>query len=512
MSKNIDQIYTANPITTNASTDLMYFGQSPYGVGDDAAMLYSSFKAQFPPLNGVVLLAPSGAQTITGFGLTVPSLTTANMSFDVTANAIKSTGTNANIIINPNGTGKTSIGNFASPITSAIGSLQVLSSSASTGGVLSGLFANNGNGGVLGLLKSRNTTPGSFTTLQNGDVVSTIKWYGDDGSAYTLCASIEVDVSGSPSTGVMPTQMTFNTTTTVGVSNTAMTISNAQVVTLANPLPAGSGGTGITSLGTGVATALGQNVTGSGGIVLANTPTLITPVIGAATGTSLTTTSNIQATAGALISGSTGSQGVMILVPTTASTGRFIALATPNSGNFDVRLTNAAFGQATTLTIPDPGASTATFTLLGNSSAGSGVVALETDGTWTPTITFATAGDLSVSYANQNGYYSRVGNTVTANFTLVFTPTFTTASGLFEIASFPVTSRSGTQNNAQGSLLTATMIFPTGTSSICLSMASASTVCSIYGSGSTVSGGFVSASSFVSGTQYVMQGTITYLV
>jgi DNA-binding LytR/AlgR family response regulator len=31
MSKNIFEVYTANPITTNASTDLMYFGQSPYG-------------------------------------------------------------------------------------------------------------------------------------------------------------------------------------------------------------------------------------------------------------------------------------------------------------------------------------------------------------------------------------------------------------------------------------------------------------------------------------------------
>jgi hypothetical protein len=47
MSKNIDQVYTANPITSNASTDLMYFGQSPYGVGDDAAMTYANFSAQF---------------------------------------------------------------------------------------------------------------------------------------------------------------------------------------------------------------------------------------------------------------------------------------------------------------------------------------------------------------------------------------------------------------------------------------------------------------------------------
>ena len=47
MSRNIDQVYTANPITSNASTDLMYFGQSPYGAGDDAAMTYGNFAAQF---------------------------------------------------------------------------------------------------------------------------------------------------------------------------------------------------------------------------------------------------------------------------------------------------------------------------------------------------------------------------------------------------------------------------------------------------------------------------------
>jgi hypothetical protein len=47
MSKNIEQVYVANPITSNASTDLMYFGQSPYGTGNDAAMTYANFSAQF---------------------------------------------------------------------------------------------------------------------------------------------------------------------------------------------------------------------------------------------------------------------------------------------------------------------------------------------------------------------------------------------------------------------------------------------------------------------------------
>ena len=47
MSKNLDQIFIANPITTNASTDLMYMMQSPYNSGTDAAITFANFAAQF---------------------------------------------------------------------------------------------------------------------------------------------------------------------------------------------------------------------------------------------------------------------------------------------------------------------------------------------------------------------------------------------------------------------------------------------------------------------------------
>lgn len=47
MSKNLEQVYTDNPITSNVSTDLMYFAQSPYGLTNDAGMTYANFAAQF---------------------------------------------------------------------------------------------------------------------------------------------------------------------------------------------------------------------------------------------------------------------------------------------------------------------------------------------------------------------------------------------------------------------------------------------------------------------------------
>src|ERR1017187_318332 len=52
--KNINQVFIANPITTNAATDLMYFGQSPYGATNDAAMTYANFSAQFISSPGTV--------------------------------------------------------------------------------------------------------------------------------------------------------------------------------------------------------------------------------------------------------------------------------------------------------------------------------------------------------------------------------------------------------------------------------------------------------------------------
>jgi hypothetical protein len=57
-------------------------------------------------------------------------------------------------------------------------------------------------------------------------------------------------------------------------------LATAATAAITLPLSVANGGTGITSFGTGVATALGQNVTGSNSIVLSTSPTLVTPVLG----------------------------------------------------------------------------------------------------------------------------------------------------------------------------------------------------------------------------------------
>lgn len=63
------------------------------------------------------------------------------------------------------------------------------------------------------------------------------------------------------------------------------------------------------------------------------------------------------------------------------------------------------------------------------------------EGDWTPVLTFATPGDLSVAYSTQVGRYTRIGRQVTV-FCAITTSSFThtTASGALQISGLPFTS------------------------------------------------------------------------
>lgn len=69
--------------------------------------------------------------------------------------------------------------------------------------------------------------------------------------------------------------------------------------------------------------------------------------------------------------------------------------------------------------------------------SGSNVLDYYEEGSFTPTVTAATPGDLSVSYTNQIGSYVRVGNIVVIGVFLTFDPTYTTASGDLRIGGLP---------------------------------------------------------------------------
>jgi hypothetical protein len=140
-------------------------------------------------------------------------------------------------------------------------------------------------------------------------------------------------------------------------------------LTLGAALPVASGGTGITSLGTGVATWLGTpssanlasavtGETGTGALVFANTPTLVTPILGTPTsgtltnctadGTNAVGTRNIPQSGGfktssyTLTTGDVGdyiglTAGATVVIPnSTFASGDAISLFNNTSGDINV--------------------------------------------------------------------------------------------------------------------------------------------------------------------------------
>lgn len=117
------------------------------------------------------------------------------------------------------------------------------------------------------LPSATSATVGNLLPIQQGTTTRNITV----GALFTN-STLVTPILGTPQSGTLT-----NCTGLPIVAGTTGTLSVAR------------GGTGITAFGTGVATALGQNVTGSGGIALATSPTFVTPTLGVATATSVAT-------------------------------------------------------------------------------------------------------------------------------------------------------------------------------------------------------------------------------
>jgi len=197
----------------------------------------------------------------------------------------------------------------------------------------------------------------------------------------------------------------------------AISISSSQAVTLANPLPAGSGGTGVTSLGTGVATALGQNVTGSGSIVLAASPTLTgTPL--APTAAAGTNTPQIATTAFVLANG-VPSGAILLWSGSVASIPSGWLLCNGTSGTPDLRdrfIVGAGSGYAVNAIGGSPDAIVVSHTHTATSTD-SGHVHAPPTGLNTPYLSNPFSGDGSIDSSGATGPSERnavAGNSASA--------------------------------------------------------------------------------------------------
>ena len=179
-------------------------------------------------------------------------------------------------------------------------------------------------------------------------------------------------VAGVRSTGAVDGLLALQTTTAAGAATTALSISATQVVTLTNPLPVGSGGTGATSAtfvnlasnvtgtlpvangGTGAAT-----LTGYGAVVMNSTGTAATSVAPSTVGNLLTSNgtswvsssppasgvTSAVAGNGVSVSAATGAVTFAAAAPTWNSVGSYAWLAC-STGTFTAGSNYAAGGGA----------------------------------------------------------------------------------------------------------------------------------------------------------------------
>ena len=500
MSKNIHQIFVANPITSNASTDLMYFGQSPYGVGNDAGMTFANFAAQFaapisfpiqPSLGGTGVnngvntltlagnLATSGAFastfTMTGAtNVTFPTSgtlsTTASLGdFTFTGDVMSNTTTNANITITPNGTGALL---FGSPTLARAGDLNFQIAQNGRQGFLNlAHYINNSGGPQFSVIKSRSAVVGSFSPVQQNDVLMNFNIYGDDGTQLKTSAQILSQVTGAVSTNIIPSQWVFRTTNTSGVLITGMTLDNSQTLILAKALPIASGGTGLASTtanqllySSATNTIAGLSSANNGVLVTsgAGVPSISSTLPAAVQGnitalgniTNATLNLNGPGTVGnvALNINNDGSNASMTsLTISTTGTQRVSLEIASSSANLILRSSSTGgrnaglsfINDAVSTTIPLFSVSAAGVPALNNVAAlGSGTFALETDGTFTPVFNVG-GSSVGVTYGIQVGIYSRIGNTVTFTIQLQIT-SIAALTGAFTVSGLPVASRNVT--------------------------------------------------------------------
>ena len=115
------------------------------------------------------------------------------------------------------------------------GRLQVLGTSIDNSSFVMARWAANTASGIFGQAKSRNATIGSYTIVQDGDVLGRHVWSGDDGvNLNTIGAEIRATVNGTPLANRMPTDIEFYTALGGANDDIAMTMKLSKMGTLSN--------------------------------------------------------------------------------------------------------------------------------------------------------------------------------------------------------------------------------------------------------------------------------------
>lgn len=134
-------------------------------------------------------------------------------------------------------------------------------------------------------------------------------------------------------------------------------------------------------------------------------------------------------------------------------------------------------------------------------------------GSWTPSLTFATPGDLAVAYTWQIGEYFRFGNVVMLFFTILTSGfTHTTASGGIRITGVPLTAKTLTNMRWNGALGQVQGVTKVNYTQFMAGINSAGTFLTVTASGSGQATGPVNAADMPTGGTITLAGSVIYSV
>lgn len=132
------------------------------------------------------------------------------------------------------------------------------------------------------------------------------------------------------------------------------------------------------------------------------------------------------------------------------------------------------------------------------------------EGTWTPTLTFETPGNLSVVYSIRTGIYIKIGKLVYLQFSIVTsTFTHTTAAGNMTVTGLPFTSQNTASSENDGALSWAG-ITKANYTQICTLLAANTALFLFRASGSAQNSAAIAFGDTPSGGTILLHQTITY--